>query len=250
MRNKWLWLAVVLAVVIAAFLFPRVMLWMEQKNAQDYVLSHGMGTLLNFDELKLSEKQSLLAKGSLTYVEEQDANTGEILEDFYSELETLHSCGALSEGIYALSLEAFASDRVTLSVRRALDSAGASFHLCEITGEMASAYYDTETGKVLGLAFYNGIDVFSAFYDAESKAVAPAENLQAQLRSWAEYYGMRAGVLVVNDLQGASFSAFAQCTMHDSTDGSFTFAARVSEEYGIIFFAAVPNETDSIQEGA
>lgn len=242
MRNKWLWLIIVLAIVIAAFLFPRVMLWIEQSNAQDYVLSHGMGTLLNLNELKLSEKQNLLAHGTATFVQE-DADADEYLEKFYLELEALYQCGALSEAQYS----AFAWEMVEANVQRALDATGASFRLCMFSGRETSAYYDIETGKILCLAFYNGMRSDMAFED--HKDISAVNSLQAQLRSWAEYYGMRADAFVVTDMQGNSFSLTTQCTMTDSTGESFSFAAGVTETDGIFFFEAMPNETDSIQEG-
>lgn len=250
MRNKWLWFAVVLAIVIAAFLFPRVMLWIEQKNAQDYVLRHGMGTLLNFNELKLSEKQSLLASEKLTLVEEQNVDTDALLKGFYSELELLHTCGALNEELYSLSCELFSRDMVTVYTYHAFDTTGGSFRLCELRGRTANACYDMETGKILRLALHSGTEAFLIFSEAEEKSVTPTQSLQAQLRSWAEYYGMRAGDITPTDLQDGTIILFAQCAMHDGTDGSFTFAAGTTDEDGSIFFAAVPNETDSIQEGA
>ncbi len=249
MRSKWIWLAVVLAIVIAAFLFPRIMLWIEQENAQDYVLSHGMGTLLNFDELKLSEKQRVLASGTLTFVEEQGAIEKELLEAFYLEIETLHACGALSNGFYAACVDVFATETVRADVQHALDSTGASFRVYTLRAGPVSAYYDAETGKILNLVFYSAwLESLLPYEDAEKKGGSLSAGLQAQLRSWAEYYGVRADDLSDKEWNNDVFSLFAQCTMYDSTGGSFSFGAGITGEDGSIFFGAVPNETEMIQE--
>ncbi len=248
MRSKWIWLAVVLAIVIAAFLFPRIMLWIEQKNAQDDVLTHGTGTLLNFDTLKLSEKQRVLASGTLTFVEEQGTMEKELLEDFYLEIETLHDCGALSNGFYAACVDVFAIEAVTSKVWHALDSTGASFLVYTLRAGPVSAYYDAETGKILNLVFYNGWESLLPYEDAEKMGGSLSAGLQAQLRSWAEYYGVRADDFSDTEWNNDIFSMFTQCTMYDSTGGSFFFGAGVSGEDGSIFFGSVPNETEMMQE--
>lgn len=248
MRSKWIWLAVVLAIVIAAFLFPRIILWIEQKNAQDEVLTHGMGTLLNFDALKLSEKQRVLTSGTLTFVEEQGTMEKELLEDFYLEIETLHACGALSNGFYAACVDVFATEAVTSKVWHALDSTGASFRVYTLRAGPVSAYYDAETGKILNLAFYDGSESLLPYEDAEKMDGSLSAGLQAQLRSWAEYYGVRADDFSDTEWNNDIFSMFTQCTMYDSTGGSFSFGTGVSGEDGSIFFGSVPNETEMIQE--
>ena len=185
MGKKWIWLIILLSVLVLAFLFPRVMLWLMEKEMEDSVLTYGTGTLLNFDSLTLGEKQHLMGDpNNKTILEKslEDSEAESIQTVLLTQLELLEEYGALSPGFTEHIREE--SDDATIGSASIYGSSGeASFRFHKVSADSFHADIDFETGRLLSLG---------AYLDPRPDQCS----WELFLRALAEYYDV-----VVTDLQ-------------------------------------------------
>lgn len=229
-RKNWIWLCLIAVILLGAFLFPKLLIWIEQLRAEEQVLTYGTGTLLNFEELGLAEKQQLLASGDLAVLgdigEEPDADQS-ILPAFFKELDKLYEYGAIDVVFYNVLTELFFDSKAEDCI--AYDSLEMhSFRYYAVTSAFgdAYAYVDAETGKILSLCcrYYAEEILFSGTNDTKGDST-----YEAQIRSWAEYYGMTVESLRNYDFsESADYAAgevapIVSCTLRDGAGIIFRF---------------------------
>ncbi len=216
MGKRWIWLLIVLAVLLLAFMFPRIMLLIMEKDIEKQVLTYGTGTLLNFDAMTIGEKQALLSDPDVTVLREglssQAAEDIRLAMD--RELQVLVQCGAIPAVAYDSIAVALQEGELTSS--KAYDPYGKNvFYFYTLEERGSYIRLDHETGKILsmGTALADG----SAISDA---------SCEVHLRSWAEYFDMSVSDLIVTSFDGAQDApgAYASCKLSGSANSSCYFS--------------------------
>ena len=222
MGKRWIWLLIVLTVLLLAFLFPRVMLLIMEKDIEKQVITYGTGTLLNFDAMTLGEKQSLLSDPDMTVIQEgiPREDVEELRSTLRHEIQLLGECGAIPVCVYDTLWASLSTG--DLKACKAYDPNGKNlfyFYALEANGSFIRM--DHETSKILS------IGAFAA--DAMDSDDGSCE---VHLRSWAEYFGMSVNDLVVtspDDVSGSS-GAHASCKLSGSANSSCYYAVSVDPD--------------------
>ena len=249
MEKRWIWILTVLGILLSAFLFPRVMLWITQRNAEKEVLTYGTGTLLNFDVLTLGEKQMLLSSPSVSVISSRTDidSAAKARNKLIEELQKLKEFGAISSSAYDLFSSAFSTSKVQFC--KAYDRNGQmSFHYYELnkSEEEVTALLDIETGKLLSLGGFPDYDIH--FYEAERTDVKDPYGWETTLRSWAEYYGM-----TVQNISIFSFAVtksdqviLASCRFRGEVNAEFGYAICLNKYTGICKCCAVELDNEEL----
>lgn len=216
MGKRWIGLLIILSILTFAFFFPRIMLWIMEKDMEDKVLTYGTGTLLNFDALTLGEKQALLSNPEVTIIEESIPSSiaGNVESMVHVELELLSNCGAITSSTYDF-LRIILQDLEIMSCK-AYDHNGKNlFYFYSLENENAHLRIDQESKKILSLSAISNQSI-----------EASSESCEVQLRSWAEYFGMSVSDLMINS-ENPSFEPerlFASCKLTGSADSHFYYS--------------------------
>ncbi len=211
MGKRWIWLLIVIAVLLLAFLFPRIMLLIMEKDIESRVVTYGTGTLLNFDAMTIGEKQSLLSDPDVTIIQEELSNqeSEDIISLVDRELQFLTQCGAIPTTVYD-SLWSALKDEEVLSCK-AYDPNGKNlFYFYTLEDNGSFIRLDHEGEKILSLGTYTHQGDFSD------------TSREIQLRSWAEYFGMSVSNLVVSSHEGSGdlTGNSASCKLSGSANSS------------------------------
>ncbi len=210
MGKRWIWLVILLSVLILAFLFPRIMLWIIEKDIEKEVLTYGTGTLLNFDALTLSEKQAILASPYTTAFQDDISpeEVDSVRETLGQEMELLSNYGGISPATCNYLLEVLGSE--IIRSMRAYDPNGDNIvYFYAIENDQAFVHLDRESGKILSLGA--GLDIEKEF---------TATACETELRSWAEYFGMSVSDLTVH----TEHDVLAICKLTGSAEVEFYYA--------------------------
>ena len=212
MGKRWIWLLIVLAVLLLAFLFPRIMLLIMEKDIEKQVITYGTGTLLNFDAMTLGEKQSLLSDPDMTVIQEgvPARDTEELRSTLYRELQLLGECGAIPSSVYDSMWASLQEEEIKSC--KAYDPNGKNlFYFYTLESNGSFIRLDHETGKILSMGAYTtGAPQLSD------------SSCEVHLRSWAEYFGMTVSDLVVTSLDGSPdpLGTYASCKLSGSANSS------------------------------
>ena len=227
MGRRWIFGSVIAFVLVLSFVFPRIMLLIEQANGEEKVLTYGTGTMLKMDGMSLVQKQSHLATpGRNISAASVPASDQLRLNNVYlKELETLRDLGAITistyEDLMNIALHGMVLLCTTFDTHRA-----ESFRYYRIETGDGYVLIDEDSKKILSLGFYTPFDTYILMEADES-----ASDMEEMLRSWAEYYSL--------SLEEISFMntwredrPIAQCTFRDLKD-RFIFGFSFSEASGI-----------------
>jgi len=211
MGKRWVWSLIIIGVLLLAFLFPRIMLLIMEKDIEAQVLTYGTGTLLNFDAMTVGEKQSLLSDPDVTIIrEELSAQESNIICTLMEEeLQLLTQCGAIPHSVYD-SLWAELRNEEILSCK-AYDPNGKNlFYFYSLETQDSFIRLDHDAEKILSLGTYI------------SRGDLADTSCEAQLRSWAEYFGMSVSHLILSSPEESADSQdhTASCQLTGSANSS------------------------------
>ena len=256
-KAKWLWLLPTVLALVSAFLLPQLLLHFEKSKAAEKMETYAASnSVLNDGELSIVQKLSLLADGNYsTLVMEKSEGLQteqEICDAFFAELNKLCECGAIDTDYYQGVLTEF-SDGLTMTAFLVVDRIGnIAFQYYEIYAYdgVAFARYDPEAGKILHLADQEYADILvSNLLELESiRNMSGADSiLEAIIRAWAEYFGLRAEKITVCDnafdkawIEGELNVYLSWCYLYDENGNRFAFALNYQGDNGILQFSAIP----------
>lgn len=222
MGKRWIWLLIVLSVLLLAFLFPRIMLLIMEKDMEDHVLTYGTGTLLNFDAMTMGAKQSLLSDPDVTIIREvlSPPDAEEKKTTISLELQHLADCGAISITAYDALSNSLQDGEVWSC--KAYDPNGKNvFYFYSLEGNRSYIKLDHESEKILSIgAYIVGDPDFTE------------ESCEIRLRSWAEYYGMSVSDLVAYSHEASTDTAgsHATCKLSGSGNSSCYYSVSVDPD--------------------
>ena len=219
MGKRWIWILIILGVLLLAFLFPRIMLLVMEKDIESRVLTYGTGTLLNFDAMTIGEKQSLLSDPDVSIIrEELSAQESNIIRTLAErELQFLTRCGAIPQSVFDSLWAEFRNEEI-LSCK-AYDPNGKNlfyFYSMETHGAFLRLDHDTE--KILALGTY-----------ISQEDIGDTSG-EAQLRSWAEYFGMSVSHLNLSSQEGSDDhqNRTASCQLTGSANSSCYYSVSLN----------------------
>lgn len=254
-KAKWLWILPTVTALICAFLLPRLLLYFEEKNAQEEIETYdASNNVLNYGNLTVVQKLSLWVNAGYTVI--PDTGTGlpadEMIKDeFYEEMEKLFfTYGAIDEVHYWAMMESFEGG-LTISPFLAVDQVGnIAFRYYDIYSAdgLSYAFFDPEEEKILHMTYMGNIEPLISSI-AESEAISKGENteektaLEARLSAWADYFGMKAEHISArgferedNDTDATEYY-LARCELYDETGNCITFALRYRSYFSLEFGA-------------
>lgn len=249
-KRHWVGLALILLVLLGAFCFPWLLLRMEQRRAEEQVLTVTEDAQLNATQLSLTEKQIMLANDEFLVWEETEPNSEEcnrLIDSALNELEILWRSGAIDEYSYSIT------EVVALQVRQCVAFGGEDakvfrFYSLYDSDGLISLCLDADTEKILRVAVLEAWAQGEEMMRDASKGETPYE---AELLAWSQYYGLR--------LEGVrqyyeSVAIIRQEAVLSDDDGQrFVFCKCYNFDNGGMGWQSVsetaPDITDMIQQG-
>ncbi len=251
-KAKWLWLLPTVIALVCAFLLPRLLLYFEEKNAQETVETYdASNNVLNYGSLTIVQKLSLWVNADYSII--PDTGTGlpadeKITELFYEEMEKLSFVyGAIDEVHYWAMMESFEGG-LTISPFLAVDQVGnIAFRYYDIYSAdgLSYAFFDPEEEKILHMAYLGDI---APLLDsiAENEAISKGQGttvMEARLVAWADYFGIKAEHISAMDFEGENINKdaaeyyLARCELYDESGNCVTFALRYRSYFSLEFGA-------------
>lgn len=252
-KAKWLWILPTMIALVCAFLLPRLLLYFEEKNAQEAVETYdASNNVLNYGSLTIVQKLSLWVNAGYSIIPDTSAGLPEdelIKEEFYEEMEKLFFIyRAIDEAHYWAMMGSFEGG-LTIAPFLAVDQVGnIAFRYYDIysTDGLSYAFFDPEEEKIMHMTYMG--DVEPLISSILEKEVNKAQNtdmptaLEEQLSAWADYFGVKAEHISAMDFEkednitDASEYYLARCELYDESGNCITFAlvyrSFFSLEYG------------------
>lgn len=251
-KRHWIGLALILLILLGAFCFPWLLLRMEQRRAEEQVLTVTEEAQLNVTQLSLTEKQMMLAKDEILVLEETEPNSqacSRLINSALKELEILWRSGAIDEHSYM----AAEWNQQTLQVRQCVAFCRENatvfrfYSLCDPDG-LISLCLDVDTEKILRVsileAWVQGEEMLSGVNKGEA-------SYEVEMQAWAQYYGLRLeGVRQWHE----DVEILRQEAVLSDDDGQrFVFCKLYNYENGGLGWQSVPETAfdvaDMIQQG-
>ena len=264
-KVKWIWLVPTALALVCAFLLPRLLMYLEQRKALSQIEAYDSpNSALNYGELTIAQKLSILANGNYSVIVDQSEGLPaeqETIDAFYAEMETLFAHGAIEE-MYFVAKSCY-DEGTNVMPFLAVDQIGnIAFRYYEVYSNNGSVYaiFDSEEKKILRLAYMgdvsttvNVILVKNTYAAQDSESVGGT--LKEKLSAWADYFGMLAQDVFATEAQGEADYYdkeefyLAHCRLYDSNGNGVTFALCYQNTYAIEF-SGIPDSVSAALDDA